>query len=361
MSLVHLLRCFMLRQPDSTEDIDSPDDLRLRRGVQTARSEEDVRAARTQSPTKGDTIDLAACMHDETQRRNKLFEEVLHTQPAVRSSVARREEGAHISYKMARAASTRVYACGGCGAPRPQPLRRILPGHSRRDCPGRPIRTSSQPRLGPSPHTAPPLPFLLRRGMGRPPSECGPKGASRAQHLPGRLGADGLPGGVQRARPGPDPRDVCRGGLALPLAPAVLCAMQGRARHTRRRCRESANGRGTGRLGPAQPAPLLCPGLPRPSPVRVVCAAADGPDWHRGQAGSVLPGRTVPAAARRTHRHSRAGGDAAAVLRVRPDAQLHRPAAVRQAPVGLQRQPARERVLRQLPLRGKHQAPRRAV
>jgi len=114
MSLVQILRCF-LRQRDSTDDIDSTDNLRLRRGVQTVYSEEDVRAAQ-QSPTKVDTVDLAACMHDETQRRNKLFEEVLHTQPAVRSSKARRDDGAHITYKMARAASTRVYCCGACGA-----------------------------------------------------------------------------------------------------------------------------------------------------------------------------------------------------------------------------------------------------
>lgn len=139
MSLVHILRCF-LRQRDSTDDIDSTDNLRLRRGVQTLYSEEDVRAAQ-QSPTKVDTIDLAACMHDETQRRNKLFEEVLHTQPAVRPSKARRDDGAHISYKMARAASTRVYCCGACGAGQAPPAAPAVYLHH--VCPAPRIRTSS--------------------------------------------------------------------------------------------------------------------------------------------------------------------------------------------------------------------------
>eukprot|EP00962_Isochrysis_galbana_P021671 scaffold6397_cov121-Isochrysis_galbana.AAC.9 len=322
MSLVQILRCF-LRQRDSTDDIDSTDNLRLRRGVQTVYSEEDVRAAQ-QSPTKVDTVDLAACMHDETQRRNKLFEEVLHTQPAVRSSKARRDDGAHITYKMARAASTRVYCCGACGA-------------------------------GQAPPAAPAV------GLGRPAAGSRPQGAARAENLPGRLGADGLPGRLQRPRPRPDPRAVGRRGVAVPGAPAVLCAVRRGAWREGGRRQAGADGGGAGPLGAVRPAPPLGPRRTRMRPVRIVCPTADRPRWHAGLAGAVLLGRPVPAAARRPHRRAGARSDASAVHRVRPDPHLHRPAPLRQAPVGLQRQPARESLLRQLAVQGQHQAPRRSV
>lgn len=104
MSLVHLLRCFVLRsRPNQSE---AP--------LSLSSDEEAARARVAHSPIKVESNQLAATMAQENARRAQLFEEALREQerPTRRSTPS----GAHIGYEMARASTRRIFCCGACGA-----------------------------------------------------------------------------------------------------------------------------------------------------------------------------------------------------------------------------------------------------